>query len=116
MKFDELQAILSQTGTTTSEELPGNDIDASENPSSETASPQGDLSHTVVDQSGSPDEGTDHGSAQPDETTPMLTPRLIQGAKAVRLAIAGHQDLVARAVRAKIELDDWEDFVEVAAR
>ena len=69
-----------------------------------------------------PDTGTDVDTAstadelnpknEQETPTPLLSAKLIQGAKAVRLSIAGHQDLVARAVRAQLELDRWREAAE----
>jgi len=116
MQFDELQAILSQDGEASTEETlidatPEDKLETQSDSSSESASDLKDVPDEV-DQTGSPGEGVAGGSVQLDKNSPRLTPKLIQGARAVRLAIAGHQDLVARAVRAKIELDGWEKAAE----
>jgi carbonic anhydrase/acetyltransferase-like protein (isoleucine patch superfamily) len=138
MNFDELQVILSQDNDEGAEvSMRDTQVSAGKiqttSVATETAQAQESAEQTSGDQASQEDKESKTVEADPDKvtdvdtastadelnpkrdqesSTPLLSSKLIQGAKAVRLSIAGHQDLVARAVRAQLELDRWREAAE----
>ena len=125
MSFDELQILFNREGDperSEAEEEAAQGADEStdtQTPPTKADQPS-ELERSSTDESpGTPSDQAEDAQASPtpDQETseprsPKVNARLAQRAKAARLAIAGHQDLVARAVRAQLDLDDWEEAAD----